>query len=149
MLVFILQTFRVCIVLEFRVFFFFLFFFPLFSLSLSLSLLFFSLYLSPSLSTSGYEEIPQGHNRGYGEIEFVRGDSNNIYILEGPKHLLPGHRKRFDRGRDREWRLSANIYARSVLKILLRLLMKSLRDAEGEEVKLMIKKRKERLRIDK
>lgn len=79
MLVFILQTFRVCIVLEFRVFFFFLFFFPLFSLSLSLSLLFFSLYLSPSLSTSGYEEIPQGHNRGYGEIEFVRGDSLIIF----------------------------------------------------------------------
>lgn len=67
---------------SFRVSCFFLFSFflsPFFSLSLSLSLLIFSLYLSPSLSTSGYEEIPQGHNRGYGEIEFVRGDSLIIF----------------------------------------------------------------------
>lgn len=119
--------------------FFFLSLFPSFSLSLSyfpsliyLSLIFlFFSYLCSSILTYVNTETREGHSRGGRRNRVCWGRLLKIYISEAPKHLLPGHRKRFGRGKGRDWRLSANIYARSVLKILLGILMKSSRDAEG------------------
>lgn len=142
-LVFIFQTFCICIRLESRVlfhfflfplsFFFFLSIYLLFSFSyLSLSYFpFFFSYLSSSILTYVNTETREGHSRGGRRNRVCWARLFNIYISEAPKHLLPGHRKRFGRGKGRDWRLSANIYARSVLKILLGILMKSSRDAEG------------------
>lgn len=105
----------------------------LISLLLSISLLFsfFFSYLSSTILTYVNTETREGHSRGGRRNRVCWGRLFNIYISEAPKHLLPGHRKRFGRGKGRDWRLSANIYARSVLKILLGILMKSSRDAEG------------------